>query len=92
MARTANPKIPEKITRAEIKAALLRSGYLIEARVEAYLRSKWNASVDTNASYQDPDTGKPREIDLFALGRRKVNPEEYDLLFPVLVVDHANGS
>jgi hypothetical protein len=84
-------KIPGKITRAEIKDALLRSGYLIEARVEAYVRSRWKALVDTNASYQDPDTGKPREIDLFALGARKVGPEELDMLFTFLVVECVNN-
>ena len=75
------------ITAPEINDALIRSGYLLEARVEKYLSDKWGAFVEANASYQDPDTGKSREIDIHAIGGSIAGPGEYDYLFPVMLVE-----
>jgi len=56
----------EKISRSEIRDALLRSGYLLESRIESRLREHWGY-VETNASYQDPETGKSREFDVYSI-------------------------
>jgi hypothetical protein len=79
------------ITAPEINDALIRSGYLLEARVEKYLSDKWGAFVEANASYQDPDTGKSREIDIHAIGGSIAGPGEYDYLFPVMLVECINN-
>jgi len=53
-----------KITKAEIKEAISRSGYLIERRVSTVLSS--NYFVRPNHTYLDPISEKTREIDLKA--------------------------
>src|SRR3989442_424591 len=67
------PKMPPPdalISHADAKDALLRSGYLLESRVEAALRRS-DYYVQANASYQDPLTAKSREFDLFAMRAEK---------------------
>lgn len=78
------------ITLADAKAALLRSGYLLESRVESALR-KAGYYVEANASYPDPTTGKSREFDLSALAAHRCGPDEMDFLFPVLLVECVNN-
>lgn len=51
-----------KIPAAEIRRALERSGYLLEARISAVLRRS-GFDVLANQPYEDPYTGKSREID-----------------------------
>jgi hypothetical protein len=68
-ARQGIPEPPGKekprISIAEAKDALLRSGYILEHRVENFLRSrKWY--VQTNTPYNDPETHKSRELDVYA--------------------------
>ncbi len=53
------------ITKKEANNALLRSGYLLEGRLETVLRSR-GYYVEANAAYPDPVTGKSRELDLLA--------------------------
>ena len=54
----------ESISIEQAKSALLRSGYLLEDRLEMMLRrSYW---VESNVVYPDPTTGKSRELDLSA--------------------------
>ncbi len=81
---------PTPITLAEAKDALLRSGYLLESRVESLLRNA-GYYAEANASYQDPSTGKSRELDLSALAARRSGPGESDFLFPVLLVECVNN-
>src|SRR5690242_9469016 len=48
-----------------MRDALLRSGYLLEMRVQALLQARgWSA--DTSVVYPDPITGKSRELDVRA--------------------------
>jgi len=54
-----------KISAAEIRRALERSGYLLEARVAAELR-RGGFDVLANPPYEDPFTEKSREIDIVA--------------------------
>jgi hypothetical protein len=49
----------------EAVGALRRSGYLLEDRIDAFLRSK-NYLTTANAAYPDPTTGKSRETDINA--------------------------
>lgn len=76
--------------RREIKDALLRSGYLIESRIENTLRKRWGY-VEANASYEDPETGKSRELDLYSMLAQKAGPEEYDFIFSVLLIECVNN-
>ncbi|MBI3060149.1 MAG: hypothetical protein HYY81_12755 [Deltaproteobacteria bacterium] len=68
------PEEENKINRGEIRDALLRSGYLLESRVESCLREHWGF-VETNASYEDPETGKSRELDVYSMTAVKAGPE-----------------
>ena len=52
-------------SREQVKSAILRSGYLLEMRVERLLSDEGFAT-EPNAMYPDPDTGKMRELDLVA--------------------------
>lgn len=88
-AETLHPDLMA-ITIPEAKAALLRSGYLLESRVETVLRNT-GYYVEANASYPDPVTGKSREFDLSALAVYPCGPDEMDLLFPVLLVECVNN-
>jgi hypothetical protein len=54
-----------QISRAEARDALLRSGYLLESRIESVLRAN-NFYVEANSLIPDDITGKMREIDLCA--------------------------
>jgi hypothetical protein len=57
---------PAQISDGEMQQALLRSGYLLEHRIEATLRRQ-NWYVDASHAYRDVDTGKSRELDLYAI-------------------------
>jgi hypothetical protein len=81
---------PLRITFDEAREAMLRSGYLLESRVESVLISE-GYYVEANASYQDPVTSKSREFDIFALTAEKAGPGEYDYLFPVVLVECVNN-
>lgn len=79
-----------RVSRAEARDALLRSGYLLESRLETLLQ-KAAYYVEANHSYPDPDTGKTRELDLFAMGAVKAGPRERDFIFPVLLIECVNN-
>ncbi len=65
----ATAKVLKTITIPEAKDALLRSGYILEHRVENLLRSSgWD--VQANVPYKDPDTQKSRELDIYAITAR----------------------
>jgi len=79
-----------RLSRAEARDALLRSGYLLESRLEALL-DKAAYYVEANHSYPDPDTGKTRELDLFAMSAVRAGPQEHDFCFPVLLIECVNN-
>jgi len=79
-----------KISLYETKEALLRSGYLLEHRIEEFLRRK-AYYVEANEAYPDPETAKSRELDIYAIGAQKAGPEERDFIFPVLLVECVNN-
>lgn len=84
------PRTPDKISRAEMKAALVRSGYLLESRVESTLRQH-GGYIEANCTYPDPETGKSREFDLMAMMARNAGPDEFDFLFIVLLIECINN-
>jgi len=86
----AKPKPAESISLDEAKDALLRSGYLLESRLESVL-SKKGYYVEANEAYPDPETGKSRELDLYAISAHHAGPEEYDFIFHVLLVECVNN-
>ncbi len=55
-----------EITDTEMKGALSRSGYLLEARVEDLLLNR-GYQLDANIGYPDPLEGKTRELDARAM-------------------------
>src|ERR1035437_8941268 len=54
-----------KISPEEMRDALGRSGYLVEARVSSVFERR-GFMAESNASYPDPTTGTLRELDVFA--------------------------
>lgn len=64
---------PHKLTDDQMKDALKRSGYLLEQRVEHYLK-KQRYHISTENYFVDHDTKKLREIDLIA--------EKEDIAYP----------
>lgn len=78
------------ISPADAKDALLRSGYLLESRIESALR-RAGFYVQANASYQDPLTTKSREFDLYAMSAEKAGPGEIDYIFLVLLIECVNN-
>jgi hypothetical protein len=83
---------PKSIQPAEMRAALLRSGYLLESRLESLLRNRDQGyGVQANAPYADPDTGKSRELDIHAMTAWKAGPAEFDFLFAALVIECVNN-
>ncbi len=80
----------DKISEQEVKQALLRSGYLLEHRVEALLRhDDWY--VEANSAYHDSDTGKSRELDIFALKLVSFSGGTGDTVFCSLLAECVNN-
>ena len=90
------PNAPAKLKREDVfsldeaKDALLRSGYLLESRLET-VHSKRGYYVEANEAYPDPKTGKARELDLYALSAHRAGPLDYDFIFHVLLVECINN-
>ena len=73
----------------QVKDALARSGYLLELRIQRVLE---NAAyfVDANTAYQDPNTKKSRELDLYGIGGKKLTRTN-DFLFTVFLIECVNN-
>lgn len=78
------------ITLDEAKGALLRSGYLLENRIESIFRRR-AYYAQANSAYPDPKTGISREIDVYALSATKAGPGERDFLFTAFLVECVNN-
>lgn len=77
-------------TRAELREALVRSGYLLESRVSARLESlKW--SVEPNAAYGDPTTGASRELDARAVRAFSLSSRGVDEFHSTLLLECVNN-
>ena len=88
-----NPQIhtdPLIIPHLEAKDALLRSGYLLEHRLESVLRRRgWY--VEANEAYQDSETGRTRELDIYALAMRKPFKNLAGFVWAVLLIECVNN-
>lgn len=73
-----------------MRDALLRSGYLLELRVESKLREHWGY-VEANATYPDQETGKSREFDLFGMTAHQVGRDDLNFLFGNLLIECINN-
>jgi hypothetical protein len=90
MARKDNTEENRPISPDEMAAALQRSGYLVEGRVESLLRDRgWFA--EANDTYRDRYTGKMREFDVHAIRGVRVSDDIDDWLFAVLAVECINN-
>ncbi len=80
----------DKISSDEIKDALLRSGYLLESRLETTIREN-GYYVEANSAYLDPESTKSRELDLFAMKGYRVSFYDYELIYSVLLIEAINN-
>jgi len=80
----------EKIALMDARRALLRSGYLLEHRLEAVLLDR-GYYVEANEAYPDPDTGKSRELDIYGMQALKAGRGEFDFVFTVLLAECVNN-
>lgn len=80
----------ECIPLEEMKEAIIRSGYLIEQRVENKLIDH-GYYVIASHPFPDPITGKSRELDLFAISAFHVYRKVNDFIFPVLICECENN-
>lgn len=68
----------------------MRSGYLIEYRAESLLRKRgWY--VEANSAYEDNETHKSREVDIYALFYRPVRTHPKDRLFSSVLIECVNN-
>jgi len=86
------PKAFPRITRPQAKQALLRSGYILESRLETVLLKPDRAYyVEANSAIPDADTGKSLELDIYAMTATHTGPETQDLIFGVLLIECVNN-
>jgi hypothetical protein len=79
-----------KINSEQLRNALLRSGYLLEARLETIIR-KTSYWVETNISYPDPTTQKSRELDLLACSAHSIGGNPGGSLVAMLLIECVNN-
>lgn len=90
MPREEQP-IPTKISTKQMKETIQRSGYLLEQRVASILRNT-GYYVETNPAFPDPDTGKSRECDIFAITLLNLYREGFDAIYPCLICECENNA
>jgi len=73
----------------EIKKAVEKSGYLLEAQVAEIVRNH-PYFVIPNHAFRDPESGENREMDIFAIGAKAVVEQEKDFIFPILLIECKN--
>jgi hypothetical protein len=77
----------------DIKDALSRTGFLLEHRVAQTLRRPPHWNADISQAYPDPETGKSREIDVFASIVRYVSRKPEELAITArLIIECKNNS
>jgi hypothetical protein len=88
--RSSFPQTGLQISIGEAKNALLRSGYLLENRIEAVLAGE-GYYAQANVPYPDPATGKQRELDVHALKAFRAGPNDLDFIWPLLLIECINN-
>lgn len=86
----AKPEVKEKPSINEMKEAILRSGYLIESRLQTKMENA-GFIVEINCPYPDPSTFKSRELDLKAFYFEKGNREGF-ASSALLIIEAINNS
>jgi len=81
----------KKINLQEMKDAISRSGYLIEQRIEPIVEAR-GFFIETDTAFKDLETGKSREIDIYALSGTRVYRNESDSIFPIILCACNNNS
>jgi len=81
----------QKISVQELKKTIMKSGYLIEQRVEHIIEKK-GYYVQANTVFRDEETGKSREIDLEALAGIQIYRKGHNFLFPYIICECENNS
>ncbi|MBE3122440.1 MAG: hypothetical protein IMZ58_09580, partial [Thermoplasmata archaeon] len=93
--RINNPRVTKEysdnIPIQEARKSLLRSGYLLEARLENILL-KNDYYVQSNYVYPDPESNKPREIDLDAILAIDIKPRKLEYIFLELIIECINNN
>ena len=82
--------ISDHITLAQAKASLLRSGYLLESRVEQFLEES-GYYVEANSVYPDSITNKTREFDIYALNNHSLNDRFGNWVWSVMLIECVNN-
>jgi len=80
----------QSITREEMRDALSRSGYLLETRVDTLLKRR-GFFAEPNTAYEDPETGKSRELDVHAISAMNCGRDRFDFLFRILIIECVNN-
>src|SRR6266849_9666074 len=70
-----------RIGAADMRAAIGRSGYLIEHRIAQALE-RAGFYVSANAPYPDPNTGISRELDISAISAHGLDRKYSEAVFP----------
>ena len=83
--------LPEP-TRKQIKKAIRQSGYLLEQRICPIIDKNGFFTIP-NDQYQDQDTGKSREIDVYAIKLNSLYKKEFEDTFKIiLLIECKNNS
>jgi hypothetical protein len=79
------------ITIPDAKEALLRSGYLLEHRLEAALRRRgWY--VKANEAYLDKETSKSRELDIYSMAFKRLGRRKHSgFVWAILLIECVNN-
>jgi len=80
----------DRITDEEAMASIIRSGYLLELRLESVF-SDHDFHVRMSPAYPDEVTGKSRELDIYAMSALSCGPGDSDFLFPVVLCECINN-
>lgn len=82
-----------KINKRTIKSIIEKSGYLLEQRI-CPLIEKRKFYVEPNEQFQDQDTGKSREIDIYAQTIKPLYREDYlsDIFNIILLIECKTNS
>jgi len=73
----------------QMKAAIERSGYLLETEIAGIVRDQ-GYFVIPNHAFRDPESGENREIDIFAISAKAIKRKKEDFIFPILLIECKN--
>jgi len=89
--RPHQPAHLPQISDEQMRDALVRSGYLLEYRIEQAL-GRFGYVVQSSQAYPDPITGKPREVDLAGIGAEPVTDDWKNIFFTRILIECINNT